>query len=90
MFYTLKTFWGNVQFLLQKEVQELGLGAVSKTSKSKSKTKIMVRLIMQIVVSIAILSFAIKVLLNSSTEYAEKTREIASGMLGTIVGYWIR
>ena len=46
------------------------------------------RVVMQIIVSLAILSFSGYVLVHR--EYGETLQKAATGFIGTVVGYWLR
>lgn len=46
------------------------------------------RVVMQIIVSIAVLLVSLWLLVNAGSN--EDTRKLASGLIGTVVGYWLR
>ena len=46
------------------------------------------RVLMQIVVSLAVLAVSLWLLMNATSN--EDTRKLASGLIGTVVGYWLR
>lgn len=46
------------------------------------------RVIMQIIISLAILGFSCFILLHR--EYGEALQKAAIGFIGTVVGYWLR
>jgi hypothetical protein len=46
------------------------------------------RVVMQIVVSLGVLSVSLWLLVSHASN--EDTRKLASGLIGTVVGYWLR
>jgi hypothetical protein len=46
------------------------------------------RVVMQIVVSLAVLFVSVWLLMSATAN--EDTRKLASGLIGTVVGYWLR
>lgn len=47
----------------------------------------LVRLIMQVVVSVAVLATGIYLLLQGGND---KQQEVGAGLIGTVLGYWLR
>jgi hypothetical protein len=81
MFLTIRFLIADLQYLLEKK-EHLNLGG------KRSKAKAIVRLILQIVITITILAACIPIVASNSR--SSESKQIASGLLGTVVGYWFR
>lgn len=53
-----------------------------------SKSETTFRVAMQSVVSLAILGVCLPILFSRNS--SEKTQQLAAGLIGTVVGYWLR
>ncbi|MDT4955080.1 MAG: hypothetical protein QOJ02_3218 [Acidobacteriota bacterium] len=83
MFWTIRFFLEDLLSILRNKPRRL-TGNLGRTSKAET----IVRVIMQSVVSIAILGICLPILF--SRNYSDKTQELAAGFIGTVVGYWLR
>jgi len=84
MFLTLKLFVADLRTVFQEGQNPyagpLGLGA--------GKSKAIVRLVMQVVISIAVVGLSCYVIADSSQ--SQDTKKGAFSALGVVVGYWLR
>lgn len=69
--------------VLAHRAHPLDLGPGEKVDRSRE----LVRLIMQVVVSLAVLATGIYLLLQGGND---KQQEVGAGLLGTVLGYWLR
>jgi hypothetical protein len=84
MFITIRFFLADVRSLVRGSPNPY-VGALGG---SNEKWIAIIRIGMQIAVSLVILWFAIGVIKDPT--HSDKTKELAAGFLGSIVGYWIR
>lgn len=81
MFLTIKFFLADLRFLLQKKPHDFLGGKARKTS-----TKI--RLLAQVLVSLAVLILGFILMLDHTQD--KDTKQFGAGFIGTVVGYWLR
>ena len=81
MFLTFRFFIADLQYLFEKK-EHLSLGG------KRSKAKSIIRIILQVVITITILITCIPIVASQSQ--SSESKQIASGLLGTVVGYWFR
>jgi uncharacterized membrane protein len=83
MLWTIRVFWEDILSLLRNKPRRLS-GNLGRTS----KTETIIRVVMQAGVSIAILAVCLPILFSQN--YSDKTKELAAGFIGTVIGYWLR
>ena len=84
MFLTIRLFVKDIQSLLRNEPNLLIGHLGGKTSKASTTF----RVIMQSIVSLAVLAFGFTIIL--SPDQTQAIKELAAGFIGTVIGYWLR
>ena len=84
MFLTLKLFREDLRAIFRNEPNRI----IGHLGGKADKTAAVLRVIVQVGVSIAILVFCLPIL--SSPTQSDNSKEVAAGLIGTVVGYWLR
>lgn len=81
MFLTIRYFLADLQYLFESK-EDLTLGG------KRNKGKTTIRVFAQVIITIVILATCVPVVVKQ--DYSSETKQIASGLLGTVIGYWFR
>lgn len=84
MFLTVKLFWADVRTVLRNQPNRL-IGHLGGRS---DKAGAIVRIVAQLGVSIAILAVCLPVIFSPTQ--SDKSKELAAGFVGMVVGFWLR